>query len=119
MEIIATERPHMLLKMYNACLTEGVFPEVWKRQKLVLIDKGKGNIQGPSSKRPLAMLDVPGKLLEKLLKPRLTAALNAVGGLSNSQHGFRQGRSTRGAIQDVIASVGAAQWRNHYSRRIV
>ena len=46
---IAQNRPEMLLKMYNSCLKEGIFPDIWKQQKLVLISKGKGDPGSPSS----------------------------------------------------------------------
>lgn len=116
---IAETRPGILLKMYNRCLTEGVFPECWKKQKLVLISKGKGDPEAPSSYRPLCMLDTAGKLLERLLKPRVEKAISSRGGLSKRQHGFRPGKSTIGALNDVVDVVLAAQEKNHYSRPIV
>lgn len=119
LKIIAAERPHVLLNMYNACLTEGVFPEIWKRQRLVLISKGKGNPDTPSAYRPLCMLDTAGKLLERMLKPRLAAAINNAGGLSERQHGFRPGRSTIGALEDVVKSVEIAREKNNFSRPVV
>lgn len=119
LKIIAKEKPQLLLEMYNRCLQEGVFPEVWKRQRLVLISKGKGDPDSPSAYRPLCMLDTAGKLLEMLLKPRIHAALENAGGLSTRQHGFRPGRSTIGAIEDVIEGARKAQTGNHFSRRIV
>lgn len=119
LKIIAEEKPQLLLRMYNCCLQEGVFPEVWKRQQLVLVSKGKGDPESPSAYRPLCMLDTAGKLLEILLKPRIHAALENAGGLSARQHGFRLGRSTIGAIEDVIEGVKAVQAGNHFSKRIV
>ncbi|KAH8342698.1 hypothetical protein KR059_003696, partial [Drosophila kikkawai] len=70
-------------------------------QRLVLISKGKGDPLTPSAYRPLCMLNTTGKLLEKLVKPRLAAAIERGGGLSPRQNGFRPGRSTIGAIQEV------------------
>nr|AMS38369.1 hypothetical protein [Bactrocera tryoni] len=119
LKIIAAERPAVLLNMYNACLEAGIFPEPWKKQRLVLISKGKGDPNSPSAYRPLCMLDTAGKLYESLLKPRLEAAINEAGGLSPRQHGFRPGRSTIGAIKCVIESVEAAQRRWHKYKRIV
>ena len=65
------------------------------------------------------MLNTAGKLLERLIKPRLTAAIEASGGLSPRQHGFRRGRSTIGAIQDVVNAVADAQNGSQHSTRIV
>lgn len=119
LKILARERPQLLLTMYNACLTQGIFPESWKIQKLVLISKGKGDPDQPSSYRPLCMLDTAGKVFEKLIKPRLVGAIEEAGGLSKRQYGFRPGRSTLGALDEVMESVHTAQLGNHFSRRIV
>ncbi|KAJ8975986.1 hypothetical protein NQ317_016232 [Molorchus minor] len=119
LKAIVRSHPDMLLHLYNSCLTEGVFPRIWKVQRLVLINKGKGDPASPSAYRPLCMLDTPGKLLERLLKPRIAEAVQQAGGLSERQYGFRKGRSTVGAIGEVVSAVEAAQRGNHYSRRIV
>ena len=64
------------------------FPEIWKKQQLVLISKGK------------EMLDTSGKLLERLLKPRFIAAIENGEGLSTRQYGFRSSRSTISALRE-------------------
>lgn len=116
---IVNKRPRFLLNMYNSCLMDGVFPDSWKEQKLVLIAKGRGEPHDPSSYRPLCMLNTAGKLLEGLLKPRIQEAININGGLSDRQHGFRPGKSTIGALKDVINVVLEARKQNHHSRPIV
>ena len=118
-KLLATDRPQLLLDMYNACVVEGIFPEIWKKQKLTLLSKGKGDPTHPSAYRPLCMLDVAGKLLEKMLKRRLNEAIENSGGLCDRQHGFRNGKSTMGAIDDVIESVSLVQRRTNISRKIV
>ena len=37
--LIAKQNPQMLMSVFNKCLEEGIFPDRWKRQKLVLIPK--------------------------------------------------------------------------------
>lgn len=111
--------PELLLRMYNTCLKAGVFCSRWKVARLVLISKGKGDISAPSSYRPLCMLDTAGKVLEKLLQPRLLSAVRAAGDLSDRQYGFRRGRSTIDAIQEVVEAVKLAEEGNHHSRRMV
>ena len=116
LKVVASTCPSILLNMYNRCLREGVFCRRWKLQRLTLISKGKGIPGTPSAYRPLCMLDTAGKLLERLLKPRLVAAVADAGGLSVRQHGFTKGRSTIGAIQEVVEAARNAQRGNHYSR---
>lgn len=111
--------PELLLRMYNACLRAGTFSCRWKVARLVLIDKGKGEAMSPSSYRPLCMLDAAGKTLEKLLQPRIHAAIREAGDLSDSQYGFRKGKSTADAIKQVIETAQRAEMGNHRSRNIV
>lgn len=111
--------PHLLLDMYNACLTTGVFYSKWKIARLVLISKGKGDAEAPSSYRPLCMLDTAGKVLEGLIKTRLKTAIKSAGDLSPKQYGFRTGKSTVDAILEVSAAVRRAEDHNHCSRRVV
>lgn len=119
LKVVGRVFPGLLLNMYNRCLLEGLFPLRWKVQRLVLISKGKGDPETPSAYRPLCMLDTAGKLFERLLKPRLTQAVEVAGGLSDRQYGFRAGRSTIGAVGEVIRTFEAAQQVNHRSRRLV
>lgn len=119
LKVIARSQPEILLNVFNHCLEEGVFPKAWKNQRLVLISKKKGNPNSPSGYRPLCMLDTAGKLLERLLKPRILAAIQAAGDYSDKQYGFRKGRSTIGAVKEVIEAFDMAQHGNHYSRKIV
>lgn len=119
LKLIADVHPQILLSMFNACLVEGLFPAAWKRAQLMLISKGKGDPEKPNAYRPLCLLDTAGKLLEKLLKPRIAQAMERAGGLSKQQHGFRKGKSTIGAIEDVVKTAEVAQSGNAFSKRVV
>lgn len=119
LKIVYQLNPELLLQMYNSCLSEGVFSSRWKTARLVLISKGKGDPELPSSYRPLCMLDTAGKVFEKLIRARLTAAIKVAGDLSPRQYGFRVGLSTIDAIQEVTEAVKRAESHNHFSRRIV
>lgn len=111
--------PHVLLTVFNACLKVGVFPTRWKVARLVLISKGKGDPDNPSAYRPLCMLDTAGKLLERLIRSRLNAAVKDAGGLAPKQYGFRAGLSTADAVLEVVEAVKRAEGHNHFSRRVV
>lgn len=104
--ILADADPALMLQVYNRCLTDGVFPNKWKIQRLVLIPKGPSAAPGPSSYRPLCMLDGMGKVLEGLILQRLQKYLeDGERGLSAQQFGFRPGRSTLHAMQQVVDTV--------------
>lgn len=86
-------RLDMFLDVYGSCLREGIFPENWKRQRLVLLPKGKKPPDDPSSYRPICMLDTAGKILERLIYNRLESAVERAE--AEHQYGFRKARSTR------------------------
>ena len=88
--------------MYNTCLQIGTFPKKWKRQRLVLISKGKGDQNTAAGNRPLRMLDTVGKLLEKRIRPRLQAAVKVGGDLSKRQFGFRKDKSTIDVVRNTF-----------------
>ncbi|CAB0038526.1 unnamed protein product [Trichogramma brassicae] len=94
LKIAIAARPDIFLRVYTTCLETGVFPSVWKRQRLVLIPKPGKPPEEPSSYRPLCMLDTAGKILERIICERLEAFTERPGGLSERQYGFRKGRST-------------------------
>ena len=101
--------------MYNTCLSEGVFPDQWKKRRLVLIPKGGKPAGDPSTYRPLCMLDTAGKVQKRIIGNRLEAAIEEAGGLSEHQYGFRKARSTVDAIKDVVDTAKRAiegrRWR--------
>lgn len=106
--------PEFLLEVFNSCLVNGIFPAKWKVQKLVLLRKGNKPLNEPSSYRPLCMLDSLGKLLECILLKRLEDNINYLGGLSPMQHGFRKGKSTVDAINEVCNKALQAKTTGGY-----
>uniref|UniRef100_A0ABD2WQL7 Reverse transcriptase domain-containing protein n=2 Tax=Trichogramma kaykai TaxID=54128 RepID=A0ABD2WQL7_9HYME len=115
LKIAIAARPDIFLRVYTACLETGVFPTGWKRQRLVLLPKPGKPPDEPSSYRPLCMLDTAGKILERIICGRLEAYTERPGGLSERQYGFRRGRSTIDAIEDVISTareaIAGKRWR--------
>lgn len=109
LKVAAKVIPGLLLGMFNACLVAGVFPRDWKVARLALISKGKGEPGSPSSYRPLCMLNIIGKVMESMVRGRLRRAIREAGDLSDDQHGFREGRSTIGAIEQVVKVVMRAR----------
>jgi len=101
--IIVKKAPSLLFGTLSRCISEAVFPKRWKRARLVLLHKGQEKpITNPSSFRPLCMLDTAGKLLERIVLQRLNDHLDRTGGLSPNQFGFRKGKSTEDAINEVL-----------------
>lgn len=96
--------PELFLFVFNACLREGVFPSIWKKGivKFLLkgIDKERSN---PRSYRPISLLPVIGKLLERLIVYKLFEWRDCL--YSEFQYGFRKRRSTVDAIRVTMNYV--------------
>ena len=94
-----------LTHMCNLCLTTGVFPNILKRALVHPIYKsGDRDIVG--NYRPISVLTVISKILEKLLNSRLTNFLRHNNVFADNQFGFMKGRSTEDAtllLSEVIA----------------
>ncbi|KAF0735570.1 Reverse transcriptase domain-containing protein [Aphis craccivora] len=105
LKAIVALNPDLLIDVYNTYLCSGVFPEIWKKARLVLLRKGDKPLDDPSSCRPLCLLDCLGKLFEKIIDNRLRLFLDTSGGLHERQFGFRKGRSTIDALEVLRKTV--------------
>ena len=92
--------PEQLTFLFNSSLETGIFPEAWKRAKVVPIYKG-GNRGDVSNYRPVSLLPLPGKLLEKIVHDRFSSFLDETSFLTDHQGGFRKGFSTTSTIADL------------------
>lgn len=100
-----------MLETMNDCLGTLTFPSRWKRARLVLIKKGADKPpNAPSSYRPICILDVTGKLLERLLLQRLEKHLDEHGGRRRApnQFGFLRNISTETAVNCVLNPAAQA-----------
>ncbi|CAK1544678.1 unnamed protein product [Leptosia nina] len=107
----ATSFPEFITALYNKCLTLQHFPRPWKHAVIKIIPKpGKDNYSQLSSFRPIGLINVLGKLLERLIIDRLTFHLNRLQLSNPRQFGFKQQTSTSTAIitaLDLIRSKKA------------
>jgi hypothetical protein len=96
-----------LTKVINGCLAQGTFPDDLKRARTVPIYK-KGDKAAVSSFRPISILPVLGKLLEKIMKVQVYRYFEENRLLSDSQFGFRKNRSTASAVAKISTIVEEA-----------
>lgn len=88
--------PH-LAHIYNSCLSSGIFPGRMKMAKVTVLYKtGDRNLL--SNYRPISILPVFSKALEKIIHKRLMPFLNKHECIAKEQFGFRAGRSTELAL---------------------
>ena len=72
------------------------------KYRLVLLPKGNKPPEEPSSYQPLCLLDITGKLFERVICARLETAFEDTGGLADNPFGFKKARSTIVAIGEVV-----------------
>ena len=97
---------NQLTYLFNCSLTTAIFPEAWKVAKVVPLYKG-GNREDVGNYRPVSLLPLPGKMLEKIVHDRITKFWDDNNFLSANQGGFRKGFSTISTIADLTDDLFA------------
>lgn len=99
---------HVLVPLFthicNLSISSGVFPSAFSRA-LVHPTHKSGDIDVVNNYRPISVLPVMSKILEKALNNRLINYLETKHLLSANQFGFRQGKSTSDAVSVVVDNV--------------
>ena len=82
----------------------GIFPSILKVGKITPVFK-KGDSQMLDNYRPISLLPIFGKILEKIIYSRLYSFLISKGIIYDKQFGFRQNHSTSHAINYSINNI--------------
>ena len=102
-----------LVLVFNKSITEGIFPEMLKTAKVIPIFK-KGDDFIPGNYRPISLLSVFDKLLEKIIYRRLKSFLDKFKILYKYQFGFRTNHSTSHALIDITEYIYNALDKGHF-----
>ena len=90
-----------LLQIINISLHTGVFPDVLKEARVFPIHKG-GTSEDPSNYRPLSILPIVSKVIQKHITKHLFAYLNKYKLLHEAQSGFRKHHSCQTSLIKLI-----------------
>lgn len=96
--------------LFNSSLKSGIFPDEWKKARIVPVHK-KGDSCDIKNYRPISILSCFSKLFECVVCPVITSFLDAQ--LSDSQHGFRSGRSTETNLVRYVSDISEALDARH------
>lgn len=95
--------PH-ISNLINLSFCSGVFPDFLKTAKIVPVFK-KGNSLDCSNYRPISLLSIFSKIIEKCMSTRLRKFIDKKEILYKKQFGFRTKYSTSHALLSLIESI--------------
>lgn len=93
-----------LVYLINFSICSGHFPENLKNAVIKPLYK-KDNKTDPYNYRPIALLSICSKILEKVMKIRLSQFLDKNSLISKNQFGFRQNLNTEGALLNFTTKL--------------
>ena len=90
--------------IFEKCLSQGIFPEKWKRANIVPVHKKiEKNLK--TNYRPISLLPIFGKVLEKLIFDSLYSHLTSENFLNPNQSGFRPCDSTINQLLSITHTI--------------
>lgn len=96
-----------LLHIVNLSITTGSFPECLKLAKVFPLYKSN-DITNKTNFRPISLLSVFTKVIERVVKDQLVTYLQINNILSERQYGFRQDKNISDALFDINKELNSA-----------
>ena len=81
------------------------YPNFFKRTKMIFIHKPGTDPHDPVNYRPISLLEILGKIFEKIISTRLTYFFEYNNLFNENQFGFRGSRSTQHAINNITEVI--------------
>lgn len=101
-------------RLLNLCISASTFPLQWKVGTIVPLPK-KGDTRFVTNVRPVALLPIPGKILEKFLEIHLSNYLEDSNILIPDQGGFRRYHNTQLSAFKLCEQIASAINTKQYS----
>ena len=93
-----------LLRIINTSLVTETVPESWKRAEVLPLHK-RSDPSDPANFRPITIVSVICKIIEKVVHIQLTTYLTDQHLLSDDQHGFMSNHSTSTALLEMTDEI--------------
>ena len=95
----------ILAHLVNKSQSKGIYPKNAKIARVIPVFKNKGNKTVYDNYRPISLLPIFSKIIEKLIYNKVFKFLVRYEILFKSQYGFRTGHSTTHAIADFMKTI--------------
>lgn len=96
-----------LLHIVNLSISNGIFPDIFKIAKIFPLYKSN-DYTDRNNFRPIALLSVFSKVLEKVVKEQFTRYLQCNSVLADCQFGFREDKNISDVLFEVNREINAA-----------
>jgi len=106
---------YFLIKFFNRIWQEGSIPPNMKKGVMIPIPKNQDEMENINNYRPIQMLPVIAKILEKIVSNRLNHMMEMQGITDRRQSGFRRRRS----VEDNLAALDILTRENFINGRQV
>ena len=90
-----------LTHIINSCLSSSTFPKAWKLANVIPLAKTSNPID-MSQLRPISILPMLSKVLEKIMHNQISKYIFGNNIISSAQSGFREGHSTTTALTTIV-----------------
>ena len=94
----ASSLGHSISQIFNASITQSTFPVEWKKSNICAIWKNKGSKSEPSNYRPISIIPILGRTLEKVVAKQLSNYCDIQKIIPAEQYGFRKNSSCESAL---------------------
>ena len=105
----------MFAHLVNCSLSAGTCPDKSKIARVIPVYKGKGENYLFTNYRPISLIPVFSKIIEKLIYNKIFQFLVRSETLFKSQYGFRKAHNTTHATLDFLQTVEAALKEDEYA----
>ena len=96
----------------NAILSTQYWPTFFKTSLMIFIPKPGKDHTNPLNFRPISLIEILAKILEKIITKRLLFYLEYNNLIPESQFGFRAGRSTNHSLYFIIEAMNELRKQN-------
>ena len=115
---IITQMPdialHKLKNILNLSMSMGYYQDFFKIALICLVGKENKGPTNAINYRPILLIEIPGKIFEKIINERLMLYLERNHKLNDNQYRFHKNRGTQVAIAKLYETIAMSK---HYRQR--